>query len=151
MIWILLVIYQLKHFLADFPFQNKYMLGKFKGGNEWILPLLAHASVHGAMTYLIALMVKPSIAIWLALFDLVVHFVADRIKASPELLGRFKSLSNKEYISCELSLEQNGLSSVIPVDEVRKRIKSNTYFWWALGADQTAHHLTHYFIIWCLV
>lgn len=32
-----------------------------------------------------------------------------------------------------------------------KRIKSNTYFWWALGLDQMVHHLTHYVFIAMIV
>ena len=36
MIYLLLVIYQIKHFLCDYPLQGKFMLGKFKGGLEWI-------------------------------------------------------------------------------------------------------------------
>ena len=31
-IFILLILFQIKHFLCDFPLQGKYMLGKFKGG-----------------------------------------------------------------------------------------------------------------------
>jgi hypothetical protein len=117
----LLLVFQIKHFLADYPFQGKYMLGKFKGGTEWILPLLAHASVHAAFTFIIAFVFsqKISTAFWLGVLDLVIHFTMDRIKASPNLLGRFKP--------------------------------DNKYFWWALGFDQMVHHVTHYFIILCLI
>jgi hypothetical protein len=32
------------------------------------------------------------------------------------------------------------------------RRQGNTLFWWSLGvADQMAHHLTHYLIIWLLL
>ena len=87
MIWLLLVLYQVKHFVCDYPLQGKYMLGKFKGGRDWILPLAAHAGVHGVATFLITLCVKPKSAFLIALFDMVVHFTMDRIKASPGLLG----------------------------------------------------------------
>ena len=98
MIYLLLVIYQLKHFICDFLLQGKYMLGKFKGGNEWILPLAAHAGVHGVATFLIALCFKPKSAFLIALFDMVVHFTMDRIKASPNMLGRFKPLTAETYV-----------------------------------------------------
>lgn len=117
----LLVAYQLKHFLCDFPLQGTYMLGKFKGGTAWIKPLAAHASVHAAATFLIAIVALWStsyglpIALGLAAADFSVHFVVDRLKASPALGGRWKP--------------------------------DNKFFWWALGADQMAHHLTHYAII----
>ena len=119
MIFKLLVAYQLKHFLCDFPLQGRYMLGKFKGGTEWILPLAAHASVHALGTLLIALCVKPHLAASLALLDFFAHFLMDRVKASPKMLGRYKP-DQKAY-------------------------------WLALGADQAWHHLTHYFIIYCLM
>ena len=125
-IFVLLVIYQLKHFFADFPLQGHYMLGKFKGGTEWIRPLAAHAAVHAAFTFGISLWfvwnmtgTKSLIPFPLAILDFVVHFCVDRLKASPALGGRWKM--------------------------------DKPQFWWALGADQMVHHLTHYFIIWKLV
>ena len=86
----LLVAYQLKHFLCDFPLQGAYMLGKFKGGTEWIKPLAAHASVHALGTLLISLCVKPNLALSLAALDFTAHFVVDRLKAAPTLGGRWK-------------------------------------------------------------
>lgn len=147
MIWLLLVLYQIKHFVCDYPLQGKYMLGKFKSGNEWILPLLAHSAVHGVATLLIASLIKPKIAFWVALFDTVIHFTMDRIKASPNLLGRFKALSGAEYMKIQ-SYQAPG-ADIHPEDVAK--IQSNTYFWWALGLDQGVHHLTHYVIIWSLL
>jgi hypothetical protein len=117
----LLVAYQLKHFLADFPLQGRYMLGKFRPGWDFIPPLLAHAGVHGAFTLLLSWLAgaRPIVCCALAVLDLGVHFGVDRVKASPRLLGRWKP------------------------DDRR--------FWWVLGADQMAHHLTHYAIIWALL
>lgn len=51
----------------------------------------------------------------LSLADFIIHFTVDRIKASPNLGGRFNP--------------------------------TQPYFWWALGADQMAHHLTNYLFI----
>lgn len=130
MIWALLVVYQLKHFIADYPLQGQYMLRKFLPTPHWILPLAAHAGVHAAMTATIALCVRPHAALWLALFDFAAHFTVDRLKASPNLGGRFKPLTKDTYPTA--------------TDDQKK---SNTYFWWAIGADQTAHHLTHYALI----
>jgi hypothetical protein len=87
-IFLLLIIYQIKHFLADFPLQGRYMLGKFKDGIEWIMPLAAHCSVHLVLTLGIVLMVKPSLW-WLCLVDFGCHFIMDRIKAGKNLLGRW--------------------------------------------------------------
>lgn len=83
----LLIIFQFKHFLADFPLQGKYMLGKFKD-KGWILPLASHCLVHGIMTLIIILAFNPGFW-WLCLVDFILHFTMDRIKASKKLLGRF--------------------------------------------------------------
>ena len=119
-IFLLLVLFQLKHFIADYPLQTQYMLGKTKA-TGWINPLAAHAAVHAWFTFLIILFVSPDnyLLYLLALVDFVIHFTVDRIKASPKLGGRFNP--------------------------------TQPYFWWALGADQMAHHLTHYVFIYILI
>lgn len=109
-IFALLVAFQIKHFVCDFPLQTPYTLGKTKA-TGWIKPLLAHAGIHASATFLITVMFSIKLAVILALADLVIHFTVDRIKASPSLGGRFNP--------------------------------SQPYFWWALGADQMAHHITH--------
>ena len=117
-VFILLIAFQLKHFLCDFPLQGKYMLGKFsRDPLVWSPALTAHAAVHWFGTSLIVYMftVRVDVAFLVGACDFAVHFVVDRIKASPNLLGRWKP--------------------------------DNKFFWWALGADQAAHHLTHYAII----
>ena len=86
---ILLIIFQIKHFLADYPLQNTYMLGKFKDGWGWVLPLVAHCGVHAWVTLGIVFFVNPSLW-WLSLVDFSLHFTMDRIKAWKLLLGRFK-------------------------------------------------------------
>ena len=87
-LFILLVIFQIKHFLADYPFQNQYMLGKSKK-NGWFFPLLAHALVHGTGTLLIMLFFSPSMWFIFAV-DVIIHFFVDRVKSSPNILNRFK-------------------------------------------------------------
>ena len=119
-IFTLLILFQLKHFLADYPLQTQYMLGKMNR-TGWVLPLAAHAGVNAFFTFLIVLIVKPD-NYWLyllVLVDFIIHFTIDRIKASPNLGGRYKP--------------------------------TQPQFWWCLGADQTAHHLTHYVFIYILV
>ena len=125
-IFTLLVLFQLKHFICDYPLQTQYMLGKMQA-TGWIQPLEAHAGVHAIATFLIAYVVLD-LVYWLdnlffatlfAILDFVIHFTVDRIKASPNLGGRFNP--------------------------------TQPYFWWALGADQMAHHLTHYLFIAIIV
>lgn len=178
-IFSLLVVYQIKHFLADYPLQGSYMLGKFKGGLGWILPLAAHTLVHGLFTFAIVIVYKncvwiedslflngaPSLTITsihfplvkgslqlatkLAIFDFSVHFIMDRIKASPAMLGRFKALSANEMKNILSYLPTLGKAGV--KEKFGTQLRSNTFFWWALGIDQMVHHLTHYAIIWKLL
>lgn len=130
----LLLAFQLKHFLADYPLQGRYMLGKFRDSWGFLQPLLAHVAVHAAGTFLIACYFGIVQAIGLALFDASVHFCMDRIKASKRYLGRFKPLNADTAPTATL-----------------EQWKQNDYFWWSLGFDQAVHHLTHYAIIYWLL
>jgi hypothetical protein len=77
---ILLVIFQLKHLVADYIFQTKYMLGKFKD-TSWVLPLSAHALVHGSITFaIIASYIGIFNGVLIGLIDFIIHFVIDRLK-----------------------------------------------------------------------
>lgn len=141
-IWTLLVLYQLKHFLADYPLQsNRFMLGKFldKG---WVKPLLAHVAVHGVMTAGIACLAgRPGLALPLMVFDAGIHFVMDRLKAGSKYMGRWKALSASEFPGVVKDLNgESGIYRLLAKD----RIRGNTLFWNCLGIDQMVHHLTHY-------
>lgn len=113
----LIALFLIKHFIADFPLQIQWMVfgkGKVKG---WILPLLAHASVHGALTaFILMFYVNILTALAIGGLEIIAHFSIDRVKASPNLLGGFKDISN-------------------PV------------FWWCLGADQLVHGLCYVAIV----
>ncbi len=92
----LLILYQVKHFLADYVFQNVWMLQKARPGWDFVLPLSIHSGIHGFLTLLVALYVNPALW-WLAILDTVTHFVMDRIKAGPRYLGRFSDMRSKSY------------------------------------------------------
>lgn len=119
---LVLTLFQLKHFLADYPLQGKYMLGKFKPGWDFLNPLLAHSLVHAYLTSFIVYWFtgEARYSALCGLFDMCVHFTMDRIKAGPKYLGRFKDMYDKK-------------------------------FWWCLGLDQMVHHLTHYAIIYHMI
>lgn len=95
-IFLLLIIFQIKHYMADFLLQGTYMLGKFKGGTEWIIPLSAHCFVHMTFTFIILIYFSMSSLWYLAAIDFILHFVMDRIKASPNIWGRY-NFENKKY------------------------------------------------------
>ena len=90
-IFVLLILFQIKHFAADYPLQTQYMLGKFKR-DDWIMPLSFHSGVHALFTLTIAITFANSLytIIFVTITDFIIHFIMDRIKASPDLLGKWK-------------------------------------------------------------
>ncbi len=92
----LLVIYQIKHFVADFPLQREYMLRKTRPEWDFLLPLSMHCLVHASLTLLICLIFNASLW-WLAIFDFVIHFLMDRLKSGPRYLGRFNNLKRSGF------------------------------------------------------
>jgi len=90
-LFVLLAIYQFKHFIADFILQNNYMLKKIRPGWDFILPLALHCLLHAVLTLLICLYYRPSLW-WLALVDFGVHFATDRFRSGPRYLGRYNDV-----------------------------------------------------------
>jgi hypothetical protein len=173
MIWALLIVFQIKHFAADYPLQNQYMLGKFKSSG-WVKPLAAHCGVQAFFTFVIslwALWFTPGglvFALGLSALDFSIHFAMDRIKASPRLLGCYESISKDQYKGlmeskalCESVLKFNfneppktsemRLEAHFNLERINSKFKSNKYFWWSLGLDQMIHHLTDILIIFLIL
>jgi hypothetical protein len=156
-LFFLLILFQIKHWIADYPLQGRYMLGKFLPGWEFLGPLNAHCLVHAGFTILIVIACGRPDLVWLGGVDYVLHFTMDRIKAGPKYLGRFKALSASEMRGILSLVEMGNDPKAHP--EIRlaaknsfePKIRGNTYFWWSLGIDQMVHHLTHYLIIWFMV
>ena len=78
------------------------MLGKFKSFPFYIAPLAVHSAVHAAGTLLLCFLLQWPL--WFVLLDFVSHFIIDRLKASPEILGRWKP--NSKYFWWALGLDQ---------------------------------------------
>lgn len=100
---LLLVLLQLKHFICDYPLQGQYMLGKARA-TDWFRPLLAHSTVHAFGTFLVFAYFSVTLAVLLAIVDLVLHFIVDRIKASPTMGGRWSP--TQPYFWWALGLDQ---------------------------------------------
>tara|TARA_B100000029_G_scaffold417529_1_gene422202 strand:+ start:76 stop:471 length:396 start_codon:yes stop_codon:yes gene_type:complete len=96
---VLLAVFQVKHYLADFPLQREYMLRKTLGDWSFVAPLSLHCGVHAGLTLAIVLYVEPSLW-WLAIFDFVSHFIMDRFKASPRFLGRYSDVTKRSFWNC---------------------------------------------------
>lgn len=123
------------------------MLGKFSDRKEiWIPALLAHCGVHYLFTFCISYVFSQNLGLssLLALLDLSIHFVMDRIKASSKLMGRWKSLSANEMANIMSYKDTVGL------DKFKAQLKGNTYFWWALGFDQMIYHLTDILVVYLI-
>ena len=162
-IFFLLIAFQVKHFVADYPLQGVYMLGKFKD-KGWVKPLLSHVAVHGFFTALICAFVNFKMIIPMILSDMTIHFIMDRIKASSKMLGRYRALSKDEakvfigqfntllQVAQDKRIDEKKQVQVLSgLKRVTARFRENTYFWWSLGLDQGVHHLTHYLIIFLIV
>jgi len=126
-IFLLLVLFQLKHFLADYPLQFPYMYENKGKATGWVAPLANHAWIHAAMTLIIGvfflldvnpeILTRPAFAILFSItaIDFTTHFIVDRWKAT------------------------------------RKGGPDTPRFWINLGLDQMAHHLVGIFIIYILI
>jgi len=95
-IFILLVIYQFKHFIADFLLQHNYMLKKIRPGWDFVLPLSLHCLVHAVLTLAICFYYRPDVW-WLAAIDFTVHFTLDRVRSGPRYLGRYNDINQSIF------------------------------------------------------
>lgn len=147
LLFLVLVWLKVKHFLADYPLQTPYQLGKFKPGWDFVPPLLLHCSIHGAFTLLLCLWFSPALW-WLALADMASHFLMDRVKAGPKYLGRFKPLTSDEF---KRALDtKNNATDAEAVDKANIKLKHNTYFWWSLGFDQMWHGISDLAVLYAI-
>ena len=97
LVFLLLCLFEVKHFLCDFPLQRRWMLQKVLPGWEFLMPLTAHVGVHGAFTLGLVLWTGKYGLWWLALVDIAAHFIMDRIKAGPRYLGRYRDRETAAY------------------------------------------------------
>jgi hypothetical protein len=96
-IFAMLVAFQVKHLIGDYLLQTGWMVrGKTRPGPDYMFPLAVHVFVHAATAFAIVMVVNP--ALWyLAIFDFGVHFIMDRIKSSPRLLGRYTDMNKQSF------------------------------------------------------
>ena len=83
LVWLatLYAAFVVKQFLGDSLLQTTWMaLGKAQK-HGWFLPLVTHAAIHGALTLLLMLALRPSLW-WLAPVDFGIHALLDYGKAA---------------------------------------------------------------------
>jgi hypothetical protein len=90
---ILLALFGIKHFVADFVLQFDYMLGQ--KGTYGAMGGVDHAGIHGGLTAAILLLfVGPMTALLMGLLDMVLHYHIDWAKTN---LSRGLSTSDRRF------------------------------------------------------
>lgn len=95
-IFILIGLFHIKHFIADYVLQHTYMLRKVRPGWDFVPPLALHCFVHAVLTLTICLFFRPEMY-WLAGLDFVVHFSMDRLRSGPNYLGRYDDVNTARF------------------------------------------------------
>lgn len=115
---ILLTMLGVKHFVVDFPLQNKFQWSN--KGTYGHLGGILHAGLHGAGTCISILLLfefnYALIALLLGIADMITHYHIDWAKMN----------INKKYNWAPNTHEE---------------------FWWLLGLDQLLHFLTYILIV----
>jgi hypothetical protein len=88
---VLLALFGIKHFLADFLWQFPYMVQE--KGHYGAPGGLTHAGIHGILTFFVLIgFVRPEDAVTIALIDLAVHYHIDWAK-----INLSRGLTIKDY------------------------------------------------------
>lgn len=152
-VFVLLVLFQLKHFIADYPLQSpSFFVGKFRDDWGFLGPLLAHVGIHAVFTFILCVSFGATLgmSVGLACCDAGIHFFMDRAKAGKKYLGRWKPLSGPEWMEAQREVRESPPPLLTGL-MARQRLRGNKLFWNALGFDQMIHHLTDYVVIWWVV
>jgi putative flippase GtrA len=77
---LLFVLFSIKHVLADFVLQTRWMWQTKDQKRRWAAALAAHAGCHAAFTLALALAISP-VLWWLGVVDFALHATIDRARA----------------------------------------------------------------------
>jgi hypothetical protein len=85
--WVALLT--LKHLLADFFWQTKWIADGKEARAGWQAPLVVHCAIHGALTTAIVLAFQPRL--WfLGPVDFAIHLIGDRTKGYVNAINGFQ-------------------------------------------------------------
>lgn len=80
--WLMLsALFLIKHLVADFILQTRWMVAGKERETGWFVPLSTHATIHGLGTAAIVGVFAPAL-IWIGGIDVVAHFAIDRAKGT---------------------------------------------------------------------
>jgi len=125
----LYVFFIIKHFVFDYIVQIEYRQGWRRNLLHYLWPTTIHAGIHASVTLSLIMAINPSVW-YLALVELLSHLIIDIVRINPNLLGRYKVLSQSDWLSATKEGARQGI-----------------LYWWVLGLDQTLHYLTYVFIV----
>ena len=126
---ILLLIFQVKHYIADYPLQFSSMYENKENKEGWIEPLFLHSLTHAGMTYLI-------VSVYMSFFTY-----------SEEL-----TVGYLVFVVLIASAFDMSTHFVTAMWRAAKRKGPNTKsFWINLGIDQMVHRVAGVIIVFYIV
>lgn len=136
-VYIVIALFALKHFLASYPLQTSYTV-KGLSSSGWFVPMLARCGIQAGCTMLLTLgfwykmgaSFNGMLLVSVMAIDFVSHFLIDRMKVSPEFLGRFQVASPQELAQMQIDYTSKDPGVVVAA---QAESDSNKYFWWADG------------------
>jgi hypothetical protein len=107
---LLYLCFRLKQVSCDYLFNNAWMANnRGKSGLAGYIPLGCHAGIHGAGTLIICLLFAP-VLWWLALVDVFLHGLIDRIKAVLTDKMGWTSMNKAFWVSLGIDQEAHNLT-----------------------------------------
>lgn len=98
-----MIIFAIKHVIADFVLQTSWMATGKDAKTGWALPLLVHCAVHGVLATAILLVLAPRF--WfLGVADFIVHLIIDRAKGF--CVVRFKVTMEHQWFWWLIGIDQ---------------------------------------------
>lgn len=95
LVLLILTLFALKHFIADFLLQKPYQyLNKGKYGHTGGI---LHSAIHAGFTFIIVLFFAPSVALLAAVIDFVVHYHVDWAKVQINTKYGWGPNTHQEY------------------------------------------------------
>jgi len=112
-LFILYVVFRLKHLMCDFMLQSDWMaLNKGKPGSTGYKALIAHTGIHSVGTLLVMLIFAPALW-WLAIIDLLVHSLVDRFKGVLTFKKGWKAKDTMFWWAFGIDQELHNLTHIV--------------------------------------
>ena len=102
-ILLVLLLFNIKHLLGDFVFQNTYVaLGKGVSGWRFVKLLNLHCLVHVVISTGIVCLLLGTEFLWFVPLEFVVHLIINRLKSGSYYGGQFSMQEHLQQNDCIL-------------------------------------------------